>query len=71
MVALEQAASELGTTRLRLLMLIREGTLTASESDGAWYITREVLEQLKSSGIALLEQKACPSSCPATGCGRH
>lgn len=71
MVTLEEAAAELGSTGLRLLMMIREGTLVASESDGAWQISREVLDRLKRSGIAPLDQKRCPASCPATGCGRH
>lgn len=71
MVTLEEAAAELGSTGLRLLMMIREGTLAASESDGAWQISREALDRLKRSGVAPLEQKSCPASCPAAGCGRH
>ena len=51
-VPLEDAAEELSTTGLRLLMLLREGVLTGTEESGVWMITRESIERLKRVGIA-------------------
>lgn len=69
LVELEEAAEELSTTGLRLLMLLREGVLQGVESDGTWQITRESLARLKSTGISPPEQKGCAASCKASSCG--
>lgn len=70
-VPLEDAAEELSTTGLRLLMLLREGVLTGTEESGVWMITRESIERLKRVGIAVPAQKGCASSCKASTCGCH
>ena len=69
LVTLEDAADELSTTGLRLLMLIREGRLQSVEQDGKWQITRESLECLKKTGITPPEQKGCAATCKASSCG--
>jgi hypothetical protein len=69
MVDLDDAAEELSTTGLRLLMLLREGTIQGVEHDGTWQITRESLERLKNSGITPPEQKGCAATCKASSCG--
>ncbi|NVN90693.1 MAG: hypothetical protein HXX11_08810 [Desulfuromonadales bacterium] len=71
MVLLEDAAVELSTTGMRLLMLIREGTLAGSEADGEWSISRESLERLKCTGLTPPETKGCAKACSATKCGQH
>jgi len=71
LVLLEDAAEELATTGLRLLMLIREGTLVGIENDGEWRISRESLERLKCTGVAPPELKGCGAACTASNCGRH
>lgn len=69
LVELEDAAEELSTTGLRLLMLIREGSLQGVERDGTWHIRRASLEGLKHAGISRPEQKGCAATCKASGCG--
>lgn len=71
MVMIEDAAEELATTGLRLLMLLREGTLVGREENGAWMISRDSLERLKQAGISTPTQKGCAASCRATTCGCH
>lgn len=71
MVMIEDAAEELSTTGLRLLMLLREGTLVGREDHGEWMITRDSLERLKQAGISAPAQKGCATSCRASTCGCH
>jgi hypothetical protein len=71
MVMIDDAAEELSTTGLRLLMLLRDGTLVGRELHGEWQITRDSLERLKQAGISVPVQKGCASSCQATTCGCH
>lgn len=68
LIDLEDAAEELSTTGLRLLMLLREGALQGVERDGTWQITRDSLERLRSAGITPPEQKGCAATCKAAGC---
>ena len=70
LVPLDEAAEELTTTGLRLLMLIREGTLKGYEGEGGWQITSQSLERLRASGgTPPVQQKGCASSCTASTCG--
>jgi hypothetical protein len=71
MVTIEDAAEELSTTGLRLLMLLREGTLKGLHHQGVWMITRESLEHLKQTGLSAPTKKGCASSCQASTCGCH
>lgn len=70
-VSLDEAAEELSTTGLRLLILIREGTLEGHEGEeGGWHVTRRSLERLKEGGgTPTVQQKGCASSCTASRCG--
>lgn len=72
MIPLDEAAEELATTGLRLLMLIREGKLEGREEGGAWQVSRESLERLRERGMdPPAQQKGCASSCTSakSGCG--
>jgi len=72
MVELDEAAEELATTSLRLLMLLREGTVAGVErEDGSWLIARASLERLKAQGGVppVKQKKVCASSCTASSCG--
>lgn len=71
MVMIDEAAAELSTTGLRLLMLLREGTLDGREDHGEWLITRASLERLKQAGLSTPAQKGCATSCQASTCGCH
>ncbi|GFE61544.1 hypothetical protein [Geobacter sp. AOG2] len=71
MLELDEAVEELGTTGLRLLMLLREGTVDGVEQeDGSWLIARASLERLKErGGMPPVKQKGCASSCTSSSCG--
>jgi len=71
MVMIDDAAEELSTTGLRLLMLLRDGTLVGSEEHGEWLITRDSLERLKQAGISVPAQKGCAATCRSSSCGCH
>jgi hypothetical protein len=71
MMELDEAVEELATTSMRLLMLLREGTLEGVEQeDGSWLIARASLERLKErGGVPPVKQKGCASSCTSSNCG--
>jgi len=71
MMELDEAVEELGTTGLRLLMLLREGTVEGVEQeDGSWLIARASLECLKKhGGVPPVKEKGCASSCTSSSCG--
>lgn len=70
MMDFEEAVEELATTGLRLLMLLREGTVDGVEQeDGSWVIVRASLERLKEGGgVPPVKQKGCASPCTASSC---
>jgi hypothetical protein len=71
MMELDEAVEELGTTGMRLLMLLREGTVEGVEQeDGSWLIARSSLERLKElGGVPPVKKKGCESSCTSSSCG--
>ena len=71
MIELDEAVEELATTSIRLLMLLREGTVEGIEqADGSWLIARESLDRLKEQGgLPPVKQKGCASSCTSSSCG--
>lgn len=71
MLTIEDAAEELSTTGMRLLMLLRDGTLVGREDHGVWMITKASLERLKQTGLSTPAVKGCASSCQASTCGCH
>lgn len=67
-IPIEQAAQELGTTVLALLMQIKRERLQGIESDGAWYVTAESLEAFRREG-PLSAAHLCRGHCANGGCG--
>jgi hypothetical protein len=67
-VTAHDAALELSTTQLRVLMLIKRGSLQGEVRDGEWYVERSSIDMLKLRGIEPPEPPACKSSCSATSC---
>jgi hypothetical protein len=65
---LQDAAAILQTTPLRILMLLKKGSLTGVEDEGEWYLNRESLLTCMQNGS--LEQKigGCHLSCAAHAC---
>ena len=68
-VTAEEVAADLGTTPLRVLMLIKEKALNGVLRDGAWLVTRESLACFRTRGANLSLQNSCRSSCTSSGCG--
>ncbi len=68
-VPIEDAARELGTTHLRVLMLLKHRVLSGSQVDGAWYVERTSLDTLKEEGMPGVEPAGCRASCTASSCG--
>ena len=70
-MTLEEAAEELSTTGLRLLMVIREGGLAGFEEDGVWHVTRSAVAKLKRCGIAPVSGAGCGGNCAGGACAAH
>jgi hypothetical protein len=69
-LSIQAAAGELATTHLRLLMLVKQGTLAGKQVAGEWFIARESLECLKRHGLEPASVASCKaSSCSSGGCG--
>jgi len=63
------AAIELQTTHLRVLMLLKQKKLAGCQVGGDWFVERGSLDCLKKHGIDPLEMAACRTSCSASTCG--
>ncbi len=69
-VSLEEAAGELGTTRLNLLMHVKRGLAKGQDVDGAWLVSRESLEALKAKAASGETGQVCEPQCQAKStCG--
>lgn len=68
-VTLEEAVGELASTRLRVLMLIKEGALAGEMENGEWRISRESMEAHRVSGKTTAAVPSCKTSCSAGSCG--
>ena len=68
-IPIAEAAEELQTTHLRILMLLKHRVVTGSQVEGEWYIEQSSFAALKECGLERLEQSGCAASCGATTCG--
>lgn len=68
-ITVSEAAGELGTTRLRLLMLLREGVVEGEQVDGEWHLSRASLDAIRAMGGPAPVSTSCRTSCTATTCG--
>ncbi len=70
LVELEIAARELGTTGLKLLLLIKAGTIEGLMEEGEWYVTRSSLECFRAHGgeLPAAATPSCQSSCKSSTC---
>lgn len=67
-VSAGQAAVELQTTMLRVLMLVKSGQLVGRECAGGWQVSRESLLAQKKTGPGRTASSAACGGC--TGCGQ-
>lgn len=63
MVSVESVATELGTTKLNILMHLKKGILTGEERDGVWLVTSESVEEYKLSHPGERADSLCTSGC--------
>ncbi|AJE04802.1 hypothetical protein GPICK_03825 [Geobacter pickeringii] len=68
LVSLEAAARELGTTPLRLLMLVKQGILAGEMVEGEWFVLRPAIERFTAAGGDRRADLACKASCGKSAC---
>jgi hypothetical protein len=66
-----EASEELGTTHLRILMLIKEKALEGKQEGGEWFVTRASLDCLQKHGGDVRAHSTCRTSCGGGSCGGH
>ena len=69
-VPIMEAAEELGTTHLRILMLIKEGVLKGEQDGNEWFVSRESIDCFRKHGGDVRVQTKCRTSCGGS-CGSH
>lgn len=67
-ISIRDAAREVGSTHLRLLMLIKQGALQGELRDGEWFVTRDELAGFAAAGGESRPALACAASCKASTC---
>jgi len=70
-VPVMEAAEALGTTHLRILMLIKEGALKGGQDGGEWFVTRDSLDCFGKHGSDVQAKSTCRSACGWGSCGGH
>jgi hypothetical protein len=68
-VTITDAARELETTHLRILMLIRRNMLKGCQVDGEWYVEKSVIACFKGLDMDDKKTVGCRTSCASGGCG--
>jgi len=68
-ITAESAAAVLGTTKLRILILIKEKRLSGTMREGQWYVTRASVEAFREEEYPAPVATACRTGC--SGCGCH
>ena len=68
-VTAEEAAQQLSTTQMRILMLLKEQALVGSQVDGVWYVSQPSLACASAHGTDQHVAKGCRTYCSSSGCG--
>lgn len=70
LISMEDAAQQLNTTALNVLMHIKRGLLKGQECDGTWFVLSDSLERYlsenggdKSRGVCRHKTCSCSSAC--------
>lgn len=70
-VTVAEAAEQLATTQVKVLMLLKQKELEGELVDEEWLISRNSLECLIKYGVKPAVQSSCRTSCQASSCGCH
>jgi hypothetical protein len=65
---IEEAAREMGTTHLRILMLIRRNMMKGCQVDGEWYVEKCELACFRELEIKAAKPVGRSPSCASGGC---
>lgn len=65
-----EAAQELETTHLRILMLIKEGILDGAQEGAEWYVTRTSIDSFRSHDGDVRASVKCSTACGGN-CANH
>jgi len=68
-IPIEDAAGELNTTQLRLLMLIKRDVMKGCQVDGEWYVEKGSLVCFRSYDTDDAKPGGCKGTCSSGGCG--
>jgi hypothetical protein len=68
LISVLEAAREVGSTHLRLLMLIKQGKLPGEMRDGEWFVSKESLADFAAVEGEARSGPACAASCKASSC---
>jgi hypothetical protein len=67
-ITIEEAARELATTPLRILMLIREGVMKGCQLQDEWYVDKNSMACFRAYGADRDKPGGCKGSCASGGC---
>jgi hypothetical protein len=67
-IPIEEAAREMGTTHLQILMLIRRNMMKGCQVDGEWYVEKSVIACFKDLEMDDKKPGGCRASCASGGC---
>jgi hypothetical protein len=68
LIKIEEAARELSTTPLRILMLIREGAMKGRQVEDKWYVEKKSMACFRDYGTDNSKPGGCKGSCSSGGC---
>lgn len=67
-VPIDEAAEELKTTPVRILMLIRKGVMRGSQVDEEWFVEKGSMACFRSYADETQKPGGCKGSCSSGGC---
>jgi hypothetical protein len=67
-IPIEEAAGELKTTHLRLLMLIKRDVMRGCQVDGEWYVEKATIGCFRSYESDDSKPGGCKGTCASGGC---
>lgn len=67
-ISVDQVATKLGTTEMKVLMLLRQKALRGERMDGRWFVTAASLADYD-AGAAQPVVPSCRTNCTSSGCG--
>lgn len=65
------AAEQLATTETKILMLLKQKSLSGELSEGIWYVTTASLACYDKHSSHQEDPLPCRTSCSSSGCGCH